>query len=41
MNRSAVRTLPLNQFETYTYDAVGNLATRTDFNALKTTRMTL
>src|SRR5437870_504462 len=37
LNRRSVRTLPLNQFETYTYDAVGNLGTKTDFNGLKTT----
>ena len=32
----AKRTLPLNMFETYVYDAVGNLANKTDFNGKNT-----
>ena len=32
LNRRASRTLPLSQIERYTYDAVGNLTTKTDFN---------
>jgi YD repeat-containing protein len=27
-----MRTLPLQEIETTTYDAVGNLSTKTDFN---------
>jgi YD repeat-containing protein len=37
LNRRMLRTLPLGQSETTTYDAAGNLLTKTDFNGKTTT----
>jgi YD repeat-containing protein len=37
MGRRSKRTLPAGQFETFSYDADGNLQTHTDFNVKTTT----